>query len=77
MLVLSRKVGERIVIDDRVTITITRISGRRVSLGIVAPPGVKVVRSELAPLPAAEQPQMPAVPVSGEFIPPTAPADRV
>jgi len=50
MLVLSRKVGQKIVLGDQVTITINRISGGRVSLGITAPPGVRVVRSELGPL---------------------------
>jgi|GEM_PF-715020 carbon storage regulator len=49
MLVLSRKVGQKIVLDDRVTISINRISGNRVSVGITAPPGVRVVRSELGP----------------------------
>jgi len=70
MLVLSRKVGQKIVIDDRVTLTITKISGTRVSIGIVAPPGVKVRRDELEPLAepapvlnATEgQPTMPPVP---------------
>lgn len=50
MLVLSRKVGQKIVIDERVTVTITRVSGGRVSIGIEAPPGVHVRRSELEPL---------------------------
>jgi len=49
MLVLSRKVGEKIVVDDNVTIVINRISGQRVSIGIVAPRGMRVVRSELPP----------------------------
>jgi len=47
MLVLSRKVGQKIVIDERVTLTVTRISGNRVSIGIEAPPGVHVRRGEL------------------------------
>lgn len=47
MLVLSRKVGQKIVIDERVTVTVTRISGNRVSIGIEAPPGCHVRRSEL------------------------------
>ncbi|HWA99764.1 MAG TPA: carbon storage regulator [Pirellulales bacterium] len=51
MLVLSRKVGEKIIIDDQVTLTVTRISGGRVSIGITAPSGVRVVRAELKPLP--------------------------
>jgi carbon storage regulator CsrA len=54
MLVLSRKVGEKIVIDDRVTITITRVSGGRVSVGIEAPHGMRIVRGELKPLPATQ-----------------------
>ena len=49
MLVLSRKVGEKIVVDDNVTIVINRISGQRVSIGIVAPRGMRIVRSELRP----------------------------
>lgn len=47
MLVLSRKVGQKIIIDERVTLTVTRISGNRVSIGIEAPPGVHIRRNEL------------------------------
>lgn len=63
MLVLSRKVGEKIIIDNRVTVTITRISGGRVSVGIEAPNGVHIIRGELKPFdeptnpPSNEQPQ--------------------
>jgi len=46
MLILSRRLGESIQIED-VTITITRISGDRVKLGIVAPKEVDIARSEL------------------------------
>jgi carbon storage regulator len=56
MLVLSRKVGQKIVIDERVTITITRIAGGRVSVGIEAPHGVHVRRSELEPHAIQEPP---------------------
>lgn len=47
MLVLSRKVGERIVIGDDITLVVSRISGNRVSIGIEAPSNVKVIRGEL------------------------------
>ncbi len=47
MLVLSRKVGEKLVIGDNVTITINRIAGNRVTIGIDAPGSVKIVRGEL------------------------------
>lgn len=50
MLVLSRKVGERIVIDDRITIVVNRISGNRVTIGIEAPDSVRIVRGELQPI---------------------------
>jgi carbon storage regulator len=47
MLVLSRKVGERIRIGDNVTITVVRITGGGVRLGIEAPSELPVVREEL------------------------------
>ena len=52
MLVLSRKVGERIQIGDNITIVVSRVIGNRVTIGIEAPSDVRIVRSELAPLPA-------------------------
>jgi len=50
MLVLSRKVGEKIQIGDCITVIITRIAGNRVTLGVTAPKNVRIVRSELKPL---------------------------
>ncbi len=47
MLVLSRKAGEKLVIGDNITVEVAKISGNRITLGIVAPPEVKVLRSEL------------------------------
>ncbi|MCR9199898.1 MAG: carbon storage regulator [Planctomycetaceae bacterium] len=48
MLVLSRKAGEEIVIDDQITIRVIRLGGGRVRLGISAPPHIPVSRSELS-----------------------------
>jgi carbon storage regulator CsrA len=50
MLVLSRKAGEKIQIGDSITVTVTRIAGNRVTLGVSAPKNVRIVRSELKPL---------------------------
>ncbi|MBM4092385.1 MAG: carbon storage regulator [Planctomycetes bacterium] len=48
MLVLSRKAGDRIMIGDHITVVVTKVSGNRISLGIEAPPNVRIVRGELA-----------------------------
>lgn len=53
MLILSRKIGERIRIGNgtganTIEVIVQRVSGDRVTLGIVAPAHVKILRSELA-----------------------------
>ena len=47
MLILSRKLGESIVIDGRITVKIIRLDGDMVKLGIEAPREVPVHRSEV------------------------------
>ena len=47
MLVLSRKIGERILIGDQIAITVVRVSGGGVRLGIEAPAKLPIVREEL------------------------------
>jgi carbon storage regulator len=47
MLVLSRRVGESVVIGDEVTITILEVRGDVVRVGIDAPRSVSVHRAEL------------------------------
>ena len=49
MLVLSRKVGQRILIGDKIAITVVRIGQGGVRLGIEAPDDLEVVREELKP----------------------------
>jgi carbon storage regulator CsrA len=58
MLVLSRKETERVVIGDDIVITIVRVAGSKVRIGIEAPRGVSIRREELAPVKAnaSEQP---------------------
>jgi carbon storage regulator CsrA len=55
MLVLSRKVGERIVIGENITLVVKRVAGHRVTLGIEAPNSVHVVRGELKPFSQEER----------------------
>ncbi len=50
MLVLSRKIGQEIVVGDAVRITVTKVSGNRVTLGVDAPDHVRILRGELAPV---------------------------
>ncbi len=47
MLVLSRKQNERIRVGDSVVVTVVRVNGDKVRIGIEAPPHVRVLRDEL------------------------------
>jgi carbon storage regulator CsrA len=47
MLVLSRKVGERIHVGDNIVLEIRRIAGNRVTLALDAPREVRILRGEL------------------------------
>ncbi|MEM6691575.1 MAG: carbon storage regulator [Planctomycetota bacterium] len=47
MLVLSRKESEQLMIGDDIVLTINRISGNRVAIGIDAPRSIRIVRGEL------------------------------
>ncbi len=47
MLILSRKVDEKIKIDSDITITIIEIRGEQVKIGVEAPKHVKVFRQEI------------------------------
>jgi carbon storage regulator len=49
MLVLSRKESERIRLGEAIVVTVIRVSGDKVRLGIEAPPNVLVLRDELQP----------------------------
>ena len=49
MLVLSRRERERIRLGDSIVVTVVRVAGDKVRLGIEAPPHVLVLRDELEP----------------------------
>ena len=47
MLILTRRVGESVVIDDGITLTVLSIKGNQVRLGVNAPKHVTVHREEI------------------------------
>jgi carbon storage regulator CsrA len=47
VLILTRKVGEALVIGDRVTVTVLGVKGNQVRIGIDAPKTVSVNRQEI------------------------------
>jgi carbon storage regulator len=48
MLVLCRKLNEKIIIDHGITLTVLEVDGNRVKIGIDAPEDVRILRGELA-----------------------------
>jgi carbon storage regulator len=46
MLVLTRKVGERIQIGADITVTVVRIEGNKIRIGIEAPTEIPIKRTE-------------------------------
>jgi carbon storage regulator len=70
MLILSRRVNEKIVIGDDVVISVVEVRGDQVKLGIEAPRNVKVFRQEVFDAiqeenrrAAASPPQLPLIDV--------------
>ena len=56
MLVLTRKRGERILIGHEIAVTLLRISGDRVRIGIEAPDHLPIVREEIAVITNCDEP---------------------
>lgn len=46
MLVISRRIGEEIVIGENVRLVVSAIAGNRVKLSIDAPESIRILRSE-------------------------------
>ena len=47
MLILTRRISEKLIVGDDVTITVLGVKGNQVRLGIQAPPNVTVHREEI------------------------------
>ena len=56
MLILTRKTGESIIINDDIKITVTKINSRQIKIGIQAPKDVKVNREEINDIQNEEKP---------------------
>ena len=64
MLVLTRKLGEKIIIDNNICFTVVEIKGNKVRLGFDAPDHVSIMREEL--IQEQEDPDLAAKPVEWE-----------
>jgi carbon storage regulator len=49
MLILTRKVGESVLIGENIRIIVVQVRGKQVRLGIEAPPDLLVLRAEVKP----------------------------
>ncbi len=65
MLVLSRKLGEKIYINDNICITVVDIDRGKIRLGIEAPRDVPIFRQELVAAPHATVSAAPALAAKG------------
>ena len=48
MLILTRKIGESIIVGDNIRVVVLEVRGRQIRLGIEAPPEIVVLREEVA-----------------------------
>ena len=62
MLVLSRKLGEKIMIGTDIVVTIVKIDRNQIRLGIEAPHDVPVFREEIMPRPSSQVEREVAIP---------------
>jgi carbon storage regulator len=69
MLILTRRVGETLMIGDSVTVTVLGVKGNQVRVGITAPKDVAVHREEIFQRLGKEAAAQAAQPDAGEGLP--------
>lgn len=47
MLILTRRVGESVIIDDKIHVTVLSIKGNQIRIGINAPKEISIYREEI------------------------------
>jgi carbon storage regulator len=47
LLILTRRIGEKLMVGDDITVTVLGVKGNQVRLGVHAPPDVQVHREEI------------------------------
>lgn len=69
MLILTRRIGERVMIGDEITVTILGGRGSQIQIGICAPRGIAVHRAEVYERIRQEQEQQGRCAMEDEVIP--------
>ncbi len=73
MLVLRRKIGETIVLDGVISVSVLAVEGERVKIGISAPADVTIVREELLKVAWGVPSHSPVQGITGHPAPPVNP----
>lgn len=48
MLILTRKIGERLTIGEDIVVVVSKVRGNRVTIGVDAPQSLRILREEVA-----------------------------
>lgn len=77
MLYLTRKIGESVIINDNVEVTVVEVRGKSIKLGFTFPPEISVLRREIYERIQEENRAAAAsIEGTGEILPPSPPAPK-